>query len=525
MRGRGTASIVASPVLVGAVTVLIVIVGVFLAYNANNGLPFVPTYDLKAELPSGQKLVRGNEIRLGGFLVGTVSELKPGNVTVNGKTRAIAIVTMKLQKTVQPLPKDSVVGVRPRSALGLKYIDIVPGKSKAGFRVGDTIPLKQAKLQGVEYEDVFSTFDKPTRDNSRTALKGFGDAFAGRGSSINEAIAAFNPFFTHLTPVMQTLSNPNTHLENFFKNIGHASAEVAPVAKVQAALFGKMAKTFDAISACAKCLQDTIQKSPPTMAVMSDSMHVQRPFLAEFTSLSKELRPTVATLHGHLGTINAALETGTPVLKRTVPMNKLTGDVFQALDDLAKNPTTLLALQDLHTTFAVLRPLAEFVAPYNTVCNNANSFFTGLATHMSESVTGGTSEVVLVRSGTNQQEHSFGQTESERPADVPSNKDPQTYVDPAGDHYQTLHGEAYSPAVDAQGNADCQGGQYGYLDGPYSLNSKYPPADIGANESFKSWENRAGGGSHTTSRMDHPGLAGPTFSGTRLGITSLKDVK
>ena len=49
-RGRGTASIVASPVLVGAVTTLIVIVSVFLAYNANKGLPFVPTYDLQATL-------------------------------------------------------------------------------------------------------------------------------------------------------------------------------------------------------------------------------------------------------------------------------------------------------------------------------------------------------------------------------------------------------------------------------------------------------------------------------------------
>src|SRR6267378_5501217 len=81
------ASVVASPVLVGAVTVLIVIVGVFLAYNANNGLPFVPTYDLNAELPSGQKLVRGNEIRLGGFRVGTVSDIKPALKTVNGKSQ------------------------------------------------------------------------------------------------------------------------------------------------------------------------------------------------------------------------------------------------------------------------------------------------------------------------------------------------------------------------------------------------------------------------------------------------------
>jgi virulence factor Mce-like protein len=525
MRGRGTASIVASPVLVGAVTVLIVIVGVFLAYNANNGLPFVPTYELKAELPNGQKLVRGNEIRLGGFLVGTVRDIKPA--VRDGK--AIAVVDMRLEKNIEPLARDTVVGVRPKSALGLKYVDITPGKSKQTLRPGDTIPLSQAKPQTVEYEDVFSTFDKNTRDNSRTALKGFGDAFAGRGASINEAIAAFNPFFKHLTPVMQTLSNPNTRLENFFKNINQASEQVVPVAKVQAALFGKMAKTFDAFSACEKCLQDTIAKSPPTLAVGATSFRAQRPFLSEFTTLSRELKPTVATLHSKLGTINAALETGTPVLKRTPEMNRLTGQVFQALDDLAQNPVTPLALKDLHLTFSVLRPLAEFAAPYNTVCNNGTAFFTGLADHISEDVQGGTSEVVLVKTGTNNQEHSLNQNESERPADVPANVDPQTYADPTGDHYQVLHGEAYGPAVDADGRADCQAGQYGYMDGPLNgPDAKYPPANIDNPSdptAFKAWENAHGGASHTSTLMDHPGLAGPTFVGQRLGINSVQDVK
>src|SRR3954469_10988788 len=479
MRGRGTASIVASPVLVGAVTVLIVIVGVFLAYNANNGLPFVPTYEVKAELPNGQKLVRGNEIRLGGFRVGVVSDIKPAVKTVNGKSVAIAVVDMKLEKAVQPLPKDTQIGVRPRSALGLKYVDIVPGKSKQTLRPGDTIPLGQAKPQTVEYEDVFSTFDKPTRDNSRNALKGFGDAFAGRGSSINEAIGAFNPFFRHLTPVMKTLSNPHTELVNFFKNINQASAQVVPVAKVQANLFGKMAKTFDAISACENCLRDTIAKSPPTLAVGASSFRAQRPFLTEFTKLTQDLKPTVATLHSKLGTINSALETGIPVLKRTPEMNRLTGKVFAALDDLARNPVTMLALQDLHTTFSVLRPMMEFVAPYNTVCNNGVAFFTGLADHMSEEVTGGTSEVVLVKTGSNFQEHAFNQNESERPADVPANVDPQKYVDPEGNHYQVFHTALGGPAVDAQGNADCQTGQTGYVDGPVNFGgSKYPPANI-----------------------------------------------
>jgi len=36
--------ITASPLLVGAVTTVIAIVGVFFSYNANTGLPFVPSY-------------------------------------------------------------------------------------------------------------------------------------------------------------------------------------------------------------------------------------------------------------------------------------------------------------------------------------------------------------------------------------------------------------------------------------------------------------------------------------------------
>jgi ABC-type transporter Mla subunit MlaD len=525
---QGRTSVIASPVLVGAVTVLVVIVGVYLAYNANKGLPFVPTYDLKAEIPNGQKLIAGNEIRLGGFRVGVVDNMRPVIKTVHGKTETVALVDMKLDKTVEPLAVDTAVRVRPKSALGLKYLDIAPGRSKKMLRQGDTIPLGNNPPPAVEYEDVFSTFDKPTRDNSRTALKGFGDAFAGRGESINQAIAAFNPFFRHLTPVMKTLSDPNTQLDQFFRNIGRAAAETAPVAKVQANLFGKMARTFDAISACPKCLQQTVEKSPPTLATGADSFAAQRPFYAAFTSLSNDLKPTVATLHSHLGTINSALETGIPVLKRTPIMNRLTGRVFNSLDDLARNPTTLLALQDLHLTFAVLRPLAEFVAPYQTVCNNGTAFFTGLADHISEGVTGGTSEAVLVKTGTNFQHNAFNTNESSRPADVPSNRNPQNYVDPQGNPYQIAHLEAYGPAVDAKGHADCQAGQYGYIDGPHNLNPKYQPSDIGANDNFNTfntWEDAHGGGSHTSTRMDHPGLAGPTFVGQRLGITSLQDVK
>ena len=51
MNRRPRPSIVANPVLVGAVCILVVVVAVFLSYNANKGLPFVPTLQLKAQSP------------------------------------------------------------------------------------------------------------------------------------------------------------------------------------------------------------------------------------------------------------------------------------------------------------------------------------------------------------------------------------------------------------------------------------------------------------------------------------------
>ncbi|MEA2430822.1 MAG: phospholipid/cholesterol/gamma-HCH transport system substrate-binding protein, partial [Thermoleophilaceae bacterium] len=281
-RGRGTASIVASPVLVGAVTTLVVIVSVFLAYGANKGLPFVPTYDLSARLPNGSNLVPGNEVRLGGFRIGVVDTIKPATQVIHGRNTPIAVVNMKLDKVVEPLPVDTRIIVRARSALGLKFVEITPGKSKRTFKAGGTIPLANATLP-VEFDDFLNTFNEPTRAYSRLALTGYGDAFAGRGSDINTAIQGLNPFFHFLTPVMRNLNDPRTGLKDFFKNIGEVSAQVAPVARVQARLFSEMADTFAAFNRCPTCLQQTIEKNPPTLDTAIRSFRVQRPFLADFT--------------------------------------------------------------------------------------------------------------------------------------------------------------------------------------------------------------------------------------------------
>src|SRR5690349_3160811 len=158
MRNRsGISGVASSPILVGAVTVLVVIVAVFLAYNANNGLPFVSTYNLKARVPNANALVKGNDIRIGGTLVGTVREVKPVQL---GDGRTAAELSLSLDKSAEPLPVDSTIMIRPKSALGLKFLQITPGSSSDGFAAGETIPLKAARPEPVDIDQFFSMFDK-----------------------------------------------------------------------------------------------------------------------------------------------------------------------------------------------------------------------------------------------------------------------------------------------------------------------------------------------------------------------------
>jgi phospholipid/cholesterol/gamma-HCH transport system substrate-binding protein len=507
---RGSRQLGASPVLIGAVTLLVAIVAVFISYSANNGLPFVPTYQLKAQMPNGAKLVKGNEVRAGGFRVGIVKDIKSARKEVDGQERAIAVLDLRLDKKIEPLSVDSTLSVRPRSALGLKYVELIPGRSKRTYQNGDTLPLSRASENAPELEDVLSTFSPQTRDDARKSLEGFGNSIAGRGESINIVIRELEPFTRHLLPVMRNLSDPDTELRNFFPALGAAAAEAAPVAEVQARWFGEMATTFAAISRDPNALRETIEESPPTLAAATESFRVQTPFLARFAAVSRDLQPAAAQLPRTLPLVNDALEAGVPAFRQTPELGEQLEDLFRAAEDLGDNPSTLLALKDLRKAVQVTKPAIRFVAPYQTVCNYLVYFFNPLGTHQSSVVPGGTSERILAKLVDTQQPNSLGTTESTRPVDVPRDQDPQ-----AEPPKQALHTQYGGPAVDGSGRADCQSGQTGY---PNRLvtEPRYPPDSPAGGFT--------GGGSHVVVDPNTPGLAGGTFKARQLGIDNVGDV-
>ncbi len=380
-------SVFGSPVLVGAITVLIVVVGVFLAYNANKGLPFVPTYDVNVHVPDGADLVAGNDVRVGGDRVGVVDSITPlsdkqGHVT--------AILGLKLDKTVDPLPVDSTVIVRPRSALGLKYVQITPGRSQKDLAAGDTLPLSQAKPEQVEIDQVFNIFNKPTRTGIDNTLTGFGNALAGRGADLNQAIAAFRPLVDNLLPVATNLAAPQTQLGRFFRSLEQAASEVAPVGETQAALFRNLDTTFTALVPVRSDIQEFIHESPESEDVAINEFPKQRPFLLNSAALFRELRPGAAVLPSTAPVLADAEKIGARTLARTPSLNtRLTG-VFHALDRFIADPVVPRGIKRLDQTVATLREPLDFIAPAQTTCNYLTLWFRNVASHLSEGDSRGT---------------------------------------------------------------------------------------------------------------------------------------
>lgn len=368
MRNRsGLSGVASNPILVGAVTVLVVIVAVFLAYNANNGLPFVSTYNLKARLPNADALVKGNEVRIGGVRVGIVKSVKAINLE-DGKQAAE--LSLSLDKSAEPLPVDSTIMVRPKSALGLKFLQITPGNSSKGFKPGETIPVAAARPEPVDIDQFFDMFSKRTRDAIRQNDAGFGNALAGRGPQLNEAIGALRRFAVHSEPVLHTVVEPSTDFAGFWRALEDLSATVAPVAETQASMFVALDRTFAAFARVSRpFIQETIEKSPPTLSAANADLPAVRPFLRDTGRFFTALRPGVKALAETSPVIAESLHAGIPVLNASPVLNAQLQPTAEALVDFQEAPGVFNGLELLTDTNRLLKPSLTFIVPSQTVCN------------------------------------------------------------------------------------------------------------------------------------------------------------
>jgi ABC-type transporter Mla subunit MlaD len=389
-RRRGATAIASNPVLVGVATTLVIVVAIFLAYNANAGLPWVPSYRLKADVPSAASLVKGNEARIGGLRVGVIDKITPIKDPKTGLY--FSRLSLKLETRVRRLPIDSTMLIRPRSALGLKYLEVTRGHSSQGFKDGSVIPLSNyARHRPVDVDQFYSMFNGRTRQAAQQNEAGYGSSFAGRGETVNRALQAFVPFARNAAKAFAAITSPRARFSRFFKEQGDAAAIVAPVAEIQAALFANLDRTFTAFADVARpYIQQSITKGPSGLDTATQVFPRVRPFFVNTSQFFDELQPGFNALRVSHHDLASAFVTGTTNVRRSVALNERLTGFLRSLDRLARDPLVPIALRDLVETVKALDPTLSYVTPSQTVCNYVGLFMRNASFLLAEGDTNGT---------------------------------------------------------------------------------------------------------------------------------------
>ena len=461
-RGRRDRGLTSNPIAIGSLTVLVTIVAVALAYNANAGLPFVPTYSLHVRATNASELQYGDAVNLGGALVGTVTSVTP---TRTASGRAIALLNLKLYKAVEPLPVNSRFTIRLKGSIGLKYLEITPGSSKHGFPNGATVPISQSGTE-VDFDQVLSMFTPPTRTGIQRATIGFGEALAGRGADINNAIGAFGPLFRDLGPVARNLASPRTDLAGFFQGLENYSGALVPVAQTQATLFTNLDTTFRALAGIAvPYLQETISQTPPFFEATISGSPVIRPFLLDTAGLLHDFRPGAATLPQSAPVLAQAFAAGTRNLPGTAALDQRTVALSRKLQSYGQTPAVQQGLDRLTLTLNRLGPPLAFLTPAQSTCNYVTLFLRNVSSLLSEHVKqGGLLRFVQIAITDHP---GYESSPSQRP-----------YLGPGGDSFGPLHVNPY-PNTDAPGQrpAECAAGNETYS-GQHAMIGN-PPGNLG----------------------------------------------
>jgi virulence factor Mce-like protein len=352
--------------LLGAITILVIGIVGWIAYNANKGLPGQSRYELNVLVPDADRLISTADVRVGGVLVGEV--LNVTAVPGRGGAQPYARIKLALSNSVGHLPIDSTVQVRPASVLGLTYVDVTLGHSHDLVPGGGTLALAQAAPSS-DLTDLFQIFNHSAARGFQRAIGGIAYGLAGRGTDLNSTIGSISALLPPLTGVMRTLAAPATQFARFLSAYESTVSALAPVSTQLSDLVANGATTLDVLASARTALAAAIDAAPGAEAATTRAFIAARPALDGVAELSAALRPAGEVLTPALHLANLALSAGVRPLREFPSFSRPLRTALISLKALARDPITDEALRRLLDLVNPTNTVLSVVTPAQVYCN------------------------------------------------------------------------------------------------------------------------------------------------------------
>ena len=272
-------------------------------------------YRFHIYFPEATQLAQQADVRISGVPVGKVVKIERG--TENGTD-----TTIELQSRYAPVPRDARAILRTKTLLGETYVDLSPGnRSKGTLPEGDALP-RAAVADTVELDEIFRSFDAPTRKAFQTWMQSSSAAVAGRGADINATLGNLPAFEASAEEILRQLN-----------------AQSGAVTKA----ISSTADVFDALSEREGQLRTLVTGSNRLFQVTAARNQQLAQIFRELPRFERESRLTLPRLTEFS---DAAL----PTVKQLQPAATAAAPTFAALNE---------ASGDFRTFFTTLGPVID----------------------------------------------------------------------------------------------------------------------------------------------------------------------
>jgi virulence factor Mce-like protein len=396
MRPARNPTVLGSPILMGTVTIIVLVIAVYLSYIAENGLPFVPTYRVNIQVANADEVSKNADVRIGGARVGQVLTITPEPPSRTWP-HPYAELGLSLEKSAAPLSSDTHYQIRLASVLGGKYVELFPGQAHAAHVPdGGTLTLdsnsgRSHELPFVDLDTALQVFGPATRRPLRASIAGFGDAVTGRGMQLNDVTYSLARVLGPLDTLLRVFADPSNRLAELIDGGASTTSALAAVAPTLNALLSDSATTFGALQDSA--LGQAIDRLPQTESSATNDLNASLPALREAAELTRALRPSAALLPTASGRLDAIVSGSGPVFRRVPKVASDLEGAIAAVQALARDPASQrvfrgLGSNDLATFGASglngLGAILRAVAPSQFACNVAALWLRNFAAGLTE---------------------------------------------------------------------------------------------------------------------------------------------
>ncbi len=337
---------------VGFAVVAIAAVMFTVGYRAPNTIPGRSYYTVYALMHDADNLEDHYDVRIGGQLAGQVLGVQVAHHE--------ARVELQLASNFGPLRQSSTIQIRLRSAVGIRYVEINPGKTGPFIRNGGILAASQTSTP-IDLDQVLDIFNAPTRAGTQNFVGELGQGLAGQGTAVNTTIHDAPGMLKELDGVSAAVNANINSLHNLISGADGTAIAVAPVAQTMADGFSTDSRAAKPFVVQRRGLDQTLDQAPATLSTASDDLPSVRALVAQVQGLAQAAKPTLLNAPGALRATTAMLAAARPGLRNANTTLQLAQKAVTPT--LTFLETAQPVLPQIDDAAADLLPTVDYVAP------------------------------------------------------------------------------------------------------------------------------------------------------------------